>query len=104
MKKTVEHNPFLFFLIFTFSISWITGFPTVFVPGKFEGLSYLSNFGPALAALIVVGIAEGSNGIKKLIQSLFQWRGQVCLVFGGIAWPSSDDGSDGSVLQHICRG
>jgi uncharacterized protein len=74
MKKTVEHNPFLFFLIFTFSISWITGFPTVFVPGKFEGLSYLSNFGPALAALIVVGIAEGSNGIKKLIQSLFQWR------------------------------
>jgi uncharacterized protein len=74
MKKVIERSPFLFFLIFTFAISWITGFPTVFVPGKFEGFAYLSNFGPALAALIVVGIAEGSEGIKKLIRSLFQWR------------------------------
>lgn len=74
MKKTIEHRPFLYFLIFTFAISWITGFPTVFVPGKFEGLSYLSNFGPALGALIVVGIVEGSDGIKRLVNSLFQWR------------------------------
>jgi membrane protease YdiL (CAAX protease family) len=74
MKKAIERSPFLFFLIFTFVISWTTGFPTVFVPGKFEGLAYLSNFGPALAALIVVGIAEGSDGIKSLIRSLFQWR------------------------------
>lgn len=74
MKKAIEQKPFLFFLIFTFAISWITGFPTVFVPGRFEGLSYLSNFGPALGALIVVGIVEGPDGIKRLICSLFQWR------------------------------
>ncbi len=74
MKNVIAQRPFLFFLIFTFSISWVTGFPTVFVPGKFEGLSYLSNFGPALGALIVVGIVEGSDGIKRLIRSLFQWR------------------------------
>lgn len=74
MKTLIEKHSLLFFLIFTFAISWITGFPTVFVPGKFEGLSYLSNFGPALGALIVVGIAEGSDGIKRLIRSLFQWR------------------------------
>lgn len=74
MKKAIEQKPFLFFLIFTFAISWITGFPTVFVPGKFEGLSYLSSFGPALSALIVVGIVEGPDGIKRLICSLFQWR------------------------------
>lgn len=74
MKTLIEKHPLLFFLIFTFAISWITGFPTVFVPGKFEGLSYLSNFGPALGALIVVGMVEGSDGIKRLIRSLFQWR------------------------------
>lgn len=74
MKTLIQKNPLLFFLLFTFSISWITGFPTVFVPGKFEGLAYLSNFGPALGALIVVGIVEGSDGIKRLIRSLFQWR------------------------------
>lgn len=74
MKKAIEHRPFLYFLIFTFAISWFTGFPTVFVPGKFEDLSYLSNFGPALGALIVIGIVEGSDGIKRLIRSLFQWR------------------------------
>lgn len=74
MKKAVKQNPFLFFLLFTFAISWGTGFPTVFIPGKFEGLSYLSNFGPALGALIVIGIVEGPDGIKRLFRSLFQWR------------------------------
>lgn len=74
MKKTIKQKPFLFFLIFTFAISWVTGFPTVFFVGKFEELSYLSNFGPALGALIVVGITEGSEGIKGLVHSLFQWR------------------------------
>lgn len=74
MKTLIEKHSLLFFLIFTFAISWITGFPTVFVPGKFEGLSYLSNFGPALGALIVAGMVEGSDGIKRLIRSLFQWR------------------------------
>jgi membrane protease YdiL (CAAX protease family) len=74
MNKAIKQRPFLFFLIFTFAISFATGFPTVFVPGKFEGLAYLSNFGPAIGALIVVGIAEGSDGIKALVRSLFQWR------------------------------
>ena len=74
MKTAIKQRPFLFFLIFTFVISFVTGFPTVFVPGKFEGLSYLSNFGPAIGALLVIGIAEGSDGIKRLIRSLFQWR------------------------------
>ena len=74
MKTAIKQRPFLFFLIFTFSISFITGFPTVFVPGKFEVLAYLSNFGPALGALSVVGIAEGLDGIKALVRSLFQWR------------------------------
>ena len=74
MKKAIEQRPFLYFLMFTFAISFVTGFPTVLVPGKFEGLSYLSNFGPAIGALIVVGIAEGPDGIKSVIWSLFQWR------------------------------
>jgi len=74
MSKAIKQKPFLFFLLFTFLISCIAGFPTVFIPGKFEGLAYLSNFGPALGALIVVDIAEGLDGVKKLIRSLFQWR------------------------------
>lgn len=74
VKEAIKQKPILFFLIFTFTISWITGFPTVFVPGKFEGLAYLSDFGPAIGALIVVGIAEGSGGVKSLVRSLFQWR------------------------------
>jgi len=74
MSKAIKQNPFFFFLLFTFSISWIAGFPSVIVQGKFGGLAYLANFGPALGALIVVGTIEGADGIKKLIQSLFQWR------------------------------
>jgi membrane protease YdiL (CAAX protease family) len=74
MKKAIKQRPFLFFLIFTFAISFITGFPMAFVPGKFGELAYLSNFGPALGALLVVGIAEGPDGIRGLVRSLFQWR------------------------------
>ena len=65
MKNAIKQRPFLFFVIFTFAISWITGFPTVFVPEKFEGLAFLSNFGPAVGALIVVGVVEGFDGVKN---------------------------------------
>jgi hypothetical protein len=41
---------------------------------KYGGLEFLSTFGPALAAFLVGGVTEGRNGIKKLLQSLFQWR------------------------------
>jgi membrane protease YdiL (CAAX protease family) len=74
MKKAIKQSPFLFFLIFTFALSFITGFPTVLAPGKFGGLAYLSGFGPALGAFIVVGVAEDSDGVKSLVRSLFQWK------------------------------
>ncbi|MBI5963205.1 MAG: CPBP family intramembrane metalloprotease [Chloroflexi bacterium] len=88
MSKAIKQKPFLFFLLFTFVFSWITGFSSVIVPGKFEGLAFLSGFGPAVGALIVVGIVEGSDGIKKLIQSLFQWKIRIVWYFVVLLGPA----------------
>lgn len=74
MKKAIQQNPFLFFLLFTFAFSWLTSLPALLVKGEFGALAFLASFGPAIGALIVIGAAEGSDRIKRLVQSLFQWR------------------------------
>jgi membrane protease YdiL (CAAX protease family) len=74
MITTMKNNPLVWFFVFAFAFSWIPGFPAVIFPGKYGGLAFFSAFGPALAALLVGGMTEGADGIKKLLQSLFQWR------------------------------
>lgn len=70
----MKNNPLVWFFLFTLAFSWVLGFPAALAPEKYGGLEFLSTFGPALAAFLVGGVTEGRNGIKKLLQSLFQWR------------------------------
>ena len=74
MRALIKKAPLAWFFAFTFILSWIPGFSAVLLPEKFGGLGALSNFGPALAALFVAGMADGAEGIRKLLQSLLQWR------------------------------
>ena len=74
MTTKIKNNPLVWFFLLTFIFSWLSGFPAALFPEKYGGLAFLSDFGPALAAFMVAGVAEGSDGIKSLLRSLFQWR------------------------------
>lgn len=74
MSILIKNKPLVWFFVIAFAFSWIPGFSAALLPEKFGGLAFLPTFGPALAALLVAGVAEGADGIRKLLQSLFQWR------------------------------
>lgn len=70
----IKNKPLVWFFLFAFVLSWLPGFPAALSPEKYGGLAFLSTFGPALAAFLVGGVTEGSDGIKNLLRSLFRWR------------------------------
>jgi len=74
MRALIRNNSLICFFVLAFIFSWVPGFSAALLPEKYGGLAFLSTFGPALSALLVAGIVDGADGIKKLLQSLFQWR------------------------------
>ena len=72
-KFTREH-PLASFFILAFAISWTLGMPAALVPAWPELLTFLAAFGPAAAAIILSGLAEGSDGILRLLSPLKKWQ------------------------------
>ncbi|MFO7827983.1 MAG: type II CAAX endopeptidase family protein [Bacteroidales bacterium] len=78
MKKIIQANPIVWFIIITFLFSW--GLWMLMILSS-KGLlpfyfptNFLGSFGPAVGAIIVVWVSKGKPGIKKLFKSLFQWK------------------------------
>ena len=80
LKEWSRKNPAVAFFLITYVFSW-----GVWLPGLIKGLG-LSNteyivlnvvggFGPSLAAVLLVQIADGWSGVKKLLISGFDVRG-----------------------------
>jgi membrane protease YdiL (CAAX protease family) len=80
-------KPLLSFFVLTYAISWVIWTPIVInyyrnpFPVSFAEtpvllilLVFLGFFGPTFSALIMAGIEEGSNGIKKLLSGWKLWR------------------------------
>jgi len=90
-------HPLLAFLLITFGLSW--GVPGVALltsaPGEglnvtlaqYTPLYYLVVWAPALAALLVIGMTQGTSGLRSYARRLFKWRvglGWYALVLFGI--------------------
>ena len=69
-RNWVKQHAFAIFLVLTFIISWS------WYPLYIQGTVPLAVFptGPLLAALIVVSLAYGWNGIKEWLHTGFKWR------------------------------
>ncbi|MFN2173614.1 MAG: hypothetical protein ACK2UF_19485, partial [Candidatus Promineifilaceae bacterium] len=69
-RNWVKQHAFAIFLVLTFIISWS------WYPLYLQGTVPLAVFptGPLLAALIVVSLAYGWNGIKEWLRTGFKWR------------------------------
>jgi uncharacterized protein len=84
-----EHSLVLFFLL-AFAISWTIWLPQVaFVQGFVDKpvspyLHLAGGLGPMLAAIIVIGLISGGNGIREHIRQMFHWR--VRMTWHLLAW------------------
>jgi membrane protease YdiL (CAAX protease family) len=72
-------NIILYFIIaIAFStIFWIPGIlktQGISYPGFLDFFSYLPTFGPLVAALILIAINDGKNGIKSLFKKAWNWK------------------------------
>lgn len=81
MKKIIQANPVVWFIIITFLFSWGL-WMLMILSGK--GLlpfhfptNFLGSFGPAFGAISVLWIIEGKSGVKRLLKSLFQWKSSI---------------------------
>jgi uncharacterized protein len=79
MKKYALVFFFLLAYLFTWS-NWLPqalnsrGVTSIQVPGF---LTFLSGYGPALAAIIVVSLAYGRQGLRDLFGRLLRWRVEI---------------------------
>lgn len=91
MKKIttiLTRNPLFSFFFLSYLISWILWIPLLYGHFKFgwtnwEGdswtnyktmLGILGSFGPAISAIIMTYLIDGSNGVKLLLKRVIQWR------------------------------
>jgi membrane protease YdiL (CAAX protease family) len=74
-----KHSLILYFAI-AYAITWAFEIPLAAVRQGWTSLQvpfsihYLGAFGPMLAALIVTGLTQGSNGIRQLLSGLLKWQ------------------------------
>jgi len=70
LRRAALRRPLLWFFVAAFVLSWAT-WPIVLVTGS--GPPVLG-FGPFLAAVLVLGLAEGRGGIGRLLRAMVRWR------------------------------
>ena len=69
-RQEVAARPLLWFFVWAFVLSWAT-WPVVLATGS--GPPVLG-FGPFLAAVLVLALAEGRTGIGRLLRAMVRWR------------------------------
>ena len=77
VKKIIKEHPLIVFFVLAYGLSWIFEFPAVLFPAWPGWLSFLEGFGPASAALIVVGFITGKEGIQQLLAPIVKWRVEI---------------------------
>lgn len=83
VRETIQKHPLLSFVILAYLISWILTIPFILAEwgvlhGDYRIAFTVKSFGPFTAALIVTGITEGKEGVKRLRGRIRQWK---------VGWP-----------------
>jgi uncharacterized protein len=66
----VKHHPLVVFFVLAYALTW----PVIPLVAVSPLLGFLGLFGPALAAIVTVAIADGKPGLKDLLGRTVRWR------------------------------
>jgi membrane protease YdiL (CAAX protease family) len=69
-RSLIRAHPLTSFFLLTLVLSWWPW--PLYATGKLP--LTIASFGPFLAALLVLGLAEGRSGIRALVRSMLHWR------------------------------
>jgi membrane protease YdiL (CAAX protease family) len=64
-----KRHPILSFVVLAYTFSW---FLWILNPSPF--VVWLGGFGPALAAIVLIALMEGQEGLRHLLTQVFVWR------------------------------
>jgi membrane protease YdiL (CAAX protease family) len=70
----LKKNPVPAFFLLTFGIAWSLWLPLGFLVPENLLLSLPGAWAPTIAAIILIGLAEGWSGIRKFLSKLLRWR------------------------------
>ncbi len=80
LREAMRRHPLLAFFLMAYAFSWIILIPFILqewnmAPKVFSFAFVLNPFvGPALAAVIMTGLLEGKDGVRRLWRRCLQWR------------------------------
>lgn len=83
LTELIRRHPLFAYFFIAYAFSWITLIPYIlsswgWLPGNWTIVFVIHTFGPAVAAISVVGTIEGKAGVKRLRQRVRRWR---------VGWP-----------------
>jgi uncharacterized protein len=84
----LKKNPVPAFFVLTFAIAWSIWLPLGFLVPENPYLSLPGAWAPTVSALILIGVSEGRDGIRKFLKRLLRWRvgvGWYLVVLFGVA-------------------
>ena len=71
VRTLINNHPLAAFLIVAYGFSWgIWGLLTALT----GHIHWIGSFGPSIAAVVVVAIGEGKDGLRNLLRPIRQWR------------------------------
>jgi uncharacterized protein len=79
IKRLMAKHPLFSFIFLAYSLSWVISIPFILsewgiLKGDMRLVFAIKSFGPFIAAVVMTRILEGSEGIKRLRQSIRQTR------------------------------
>lgn len=82
LRLGIRDHPVVAFVLLAFLISWVTWLPLLaavqgwIVTKPWTPLHLIGALGPAVAAVVVVGLIEGPAGLRHLGRQLLAWQGR----------------------------
>lgn len=74
LTEWFKQHPIYAFFLLTFVIAWVIWIPLgIFLPDQIL-FTLLGAWAPTFSALILIGLAEGKNGIRLFLKKLLHWR------------------------------
>jgi len=70
VRATVKRHPLIAFFVLACALTW----PLIPLVSVSPLWGFPALFGPALAAIVVAAVAEGSTGVRDLLGRLVRWR------------------------------